>query len=712
MLKTVLDIAGSNISVGRGKEKANKRGVFDSLFASILDGNLDITNSNVFVGKGREKFNKKGVFDFLFVNILNDKFETKKQLFSGKTAVSSGINFDKKIKEGTGNSIGIKNNVRFIDESKSKKAKLRKAKISYKELIGPAGRSPFFKFNTPVNPKLKIDDIPEKISRKKQQDSASLENKSLNKEFYLSEVNSDLKEDEVLAENSKIFSFVLSKAAKRKDGNFVNFEQSKTEDSFFKIERKAFSVSGGDKSEIKYPDNRGKKIIEDEKRNFKGMKSEIRKKKMDSSFLGIAERNEQVSVGAKFMPVDKGFYSGNDTRKNKLTINVSAETRAKKLEENDYRKIVHSKRYGNVDFVETFGKNTVSNTKTKVKDSQIVISGKEGSEREVFAEDKNLMENLVDKRVVSDKFASFDDSKKTSKKNLIEKAIDKLELEGKKKDIKVVELKTKSLQIESGLEKISSRRPEIRALQNTGIDIQSQELQVYSNMKNNLNEKFKRVQIVGSEKSIESKEKNTEKGIFSADRKGKIKNFSEENYRRKVMKFGADVENRSFRPVEHKFESFITNRLTDRHFDIDRRSLSHETHFTDVSFQRQNFHSVATAGSSSSYSDNGGANYNNHGGSFQGNSSSNPVSERFVLSAQFEDLRVKAKMIKRFINVTIEIPHVTFSFADLKDEIREILRNSNLSGLKVKIKNKGKEIYSETVFSDEVRESSSLELRV
>ncbi len=89
-------------------------------------------------------------------------------------------------------------------------------------------------------------------------------------------------------------------------------------------------------------------------------------------------------------------------------------------------------------------------------------------------------------------------------------------------------------------------------------------------------------------------------------------------------------------------------------------------------------------------------------------------SQRYVLSGRFEDLRVKATMVRKFIKVTIEIPQHLMSVSGLRDELKEILKETDLIGLKIKIKSKSKEIYSETVFSEvsETDGKTALELRV
>ncbi|OMH40352.1 hypothetical protein [Desulfurobacterium indicum] len=83
---------------------------------------------------------------------------------------------------------------------------------------------------------------------------------------------------------------------------------------------------------------------------------------------------------------------------------------------------------------------------------------------------------------------------------------------------------------------------------------------------------------------------------------------------------------------------------------------------------------------------------------------------KYTLTATFEDIRVKASMVRKFLNISIELPQAVFNTAGLSDEIREILSNTNLSGFRVKIKSRGKNLYSETFYKEE--ESSSVEIRV
>ncbi|WP_456398172.1 hypothetical protein [Desulfurobacterium sp.] len=83
---------------------------------------------------------------------------------------------------------------------------------------------------------------------------------------------------------------------------------------------------------------------------------------------------------------------------------------------------------------------------------------------------------------------------------------------------------------------------------------------------------------------------------------------------------------------------------------------------------------------------------------------------KYALTATFEDMKVRASMVRKFLNISIELPQAVFNTAGLSDEVREILSNTNLSGFRLKIKSRGKNLYSETFYKEE--ESSSVEIRV
>ncbi|WP_457569751.1 hypothetical protein [Desulfurobacterium sp.] len=98
-----------------------------------------------------------------------------------------------------------------------------------------------------------------------------------------------------------------------------------------------------------------------------------------------------------------------------------------------------------------------------------------------------------------------------------------------------------------------------------------------------------------------------------------------------------------------------------------------------------------------------------HTGKGQENQAANSEM-KYTLTATFEDMRVRASMVRKFLNISIELPQAVFNTAGLSDEIREILSNTSLSGFRVKIKSRGKNLYSETFYKEE--ESSSVEIRV
>ncbi len=83
---------------------------------------------------------------------------------------------------------------------------------------------------------------------------------------------------------------------------------------------------------------------------------------------------------------------------------------------------------------------------------------------------------------------------------------------------------------------------------------------------------------------------------------------------------------------------------------------------------------------------------------------------KYTLTATFEDMRVRASMVRKFLNISIELPQSVFNAAGLSDEIREVLNSTGLSGFRVKIKSRGKNLYSETFYRED--ESSSVEIRV
>ena len=705
-------------------------------------------NSNIDAGKERGKVNnskKKGLFDSLFLDVLEGNKGAKKQLSSEKPVNSFPINFWKRTKIET-DSAAIKSLERekfvkekedsnksqeFIVRNKFEKKNLKKIAVLSDRSVGFFESKFLLKENVASN---------FKSEKKKKQRVDDL----LSKDFDRKSVASDFREiffvktGNVLEETALKEKNLapLSQVANKKDE--INLIQVKKETSLLKNrrlldefyqkleeslkekenlsawERLLFSNFYKDKIKVKRFENFYLSLKKDEKvsrerEEFGRVK--LLKEDIDGNF-GQFREERQISAAYKFFtesfPVDfnekvKGSSIDLDNRKS--IGGLFGKAQMEEVKDRGFKRIV--KHQGKGSMVSFMDVTDIDISDKKIKSAvkpnmenmneQIKLSKQEGDKLKVSVETKNLTEVFL-----------------AAKKGDI-----KVALGDKNKGIKPKESVTKGFQAEES-EEFSVIKSNLKSLGTTERSFQAERLDGYfqgesssfsgKEIEKSLNGEIRKVQL--PKKRMESKVKNAEKTILNDSKKEEKRVYPKKVYKRKILEIGLGTENRNFRLVKHKFESFITNRLTDRHFDTDRHNMAHESRFTDTSFQSHSYHNAASFGSSNSYSGDSGNGYSNHNSSLAGNSSTNIPSEKFVLSARFEDLRLKARMVKRFVNVTIEIPQVTFSFTDLKDEIREILRNSNLAGLKVKVKSKGKEIYSEAVFSDEVKSTSSLELRV